>query len=135
MATKKIITIFGATGAQGGSVVKKFLSDPKLSGSWTVRAVTRDTTKDSAKKLQSQGAEVVSADMNNKSTLVSAMTGAAAVYALTNYWEKMDSELEVKQGKDLVDAAKETGVQQFIWSALVNVTKRKLLIRPLRRTQ
>jgi uncharacterized protein YbjT (DUF2867 family) len=60
MASKKIITVFGATGAQGGSVVDTFLHDPKLKPDWAVRAVTRDITKDSSKKLQSKGAEVVS---------------------------------------------------------------------------
>ena len=60
MASKRIITVFGATGSQGGSVAKIFLEDPKLTAGWTVRAVTRDTTKENAKKLQSKGAEVVS---------------------------------------------------------------------------
>lgn len=60
MSGKKIITVFGATGSQGGSVVNTFLNDPKLKGEWNVRAVTRDTTKESAKKLESHGAEVVS---------------------------------------------------------------------------
>lgn len=57
---KKIITVFGATGNQGGSVVTSFLQDPKLKDDWTVRAVTRDTTKPAAQKLAAQGAEVVS---------------------------------------------------------------------------
>ncbi|OIW24042.1 NmrA-domain-containing protein [Coniochaeta ligniaria NRRL 30616] len=123
MAAKKIITVFGATGAQGGSVVDIFLHDPKLKPEWAVRAVTRDTTKASATKLQSQGAEVISADNNDKASLVKAMTGATAVYAVTNYWEKMDMQLEIQQGKNLVDAAKDAGVQQFIWSSLYNVNK------------
>ena len=63
MAGKKIITVFGATGGQGGSVADIFLKDPKLNSEWTVRAVTRDVTKDSAKKLQSAGAEVVSVSL------------------------------------------------------------------------
>jgi len=123
MSGKKLITVFGATGSQGGAVVATFLNDPKLKPSWGVRAVTRDTTKESAKKLQSQGAEVVSADLNDKASLVKAMTGAAAVFAVTNYWEKMDEKLEIQQGKNLVDAAKEAGVQQFIWSSLLNINK------------
>lgn len=57
---KKIITVFGATGNQGGSVARTFLQDPKLKNDWTVRAVTRDTTKPAAQKLAAQGAEVVS---------------------------------------------------------------------------
>jgi hypothetical protein len=59
MAVKKIITVFGATGQQGGPVAQIFLSDPKLKDEWAVRAVTRDTSKEPAKKLESQGAEVV----------------------------------------------------------------------------
>lgn len=56
---KKIITVFGATGAQGGSVADIFLTDPKLTVDWTVRAVTRDISKESSKKLAARGAEVV----------------------------------------------------------------------------
>lgn len=51
------------------------------------------------------------------------MEGTSAVYAVTNYWEKCDMKLEIQQGKNLVDAAKETGVQHFIWSSLLNITK------------
>lgn len=74
MAGKKIITVFGATGSQGGSVVNVFLHDPKLKGEWSVRAVTRDTTKESAKKLESQGAEVVSVGLQNCISLESTCT-------------------------------------------------------------
>ncbi len=59
MAPQKVITVFGATGAQGGSVASIFLSDTKLKASWAVRAVTRDLSKPSAQRLVSQGAEVV----------------------------------------------------------------------------
>ncbi len=68
--TKKIITVFGATGAQGGSVAKIFLTDPKLKDDWTVRAVTRDATKESSKKLAAAGAEVVTVSLlSSKSTV------------------------------------------------------------------
>lgn len=59
MATKKVLVVFGATGAQGGSVVKAFLGDSKLREGWTVRGVTRDTSKPSAKALEAQGAETI----------------------------------------------------------------------------
>lgn len=58
------------------------------------------------------------------------MTGAAAVFTMTNYWEKMDMELEIQQGKNLADAAKEAGVNHYIWSSLLNVNKRELHISP-----
>jgi uncharacterized protein YbjT (DUF2867 family) len=63
MSSTKIITVFGATGLQGGSVVTKFLNDPELKGEWTVRAVTRDVSKPSALKLAEQGAEVVAVSL------------------------------------------------------------------------
>ncbi len=59
MATKKILVVFGATGAPGGSVVKSILGDPKLRESWAVRGITRDVSKPSAKALESLGAETV----------------------------------------------------------------------------
>lgn len=52
------------------------------------------------------------------------MVGTHAVFTVTNYWDKMDMQLEIQQGKNLADAAKENGVQHFIWSSLLNVTKR-----------
>ena len=57
--TKLTITVLGATGKQGGSLVKALLADPKASGQFHVKAVTRDPSKDSAKSLASLGAEVV----------------------------------------------------------------------------
>lgn len=64
MSEKKIITVFGATGNQGGAVVETFLSDPKLNNEWTVRGITRDVTKNSSKKLAARGVEVVSVSQN-----------------------------------------------------------------------
>ncbi|KAI6082868.1 NmrA-like family protein [Hypoxylon rubiginosum] len=121
--TKKIITVFGATGHQGGSIVSTFLNDPVLKNEWAVRAVTRDATKASALELAKKGVEVVSADLNDKSSLLKAMTGSHTVFGVTNYWEKCDMELEIHQGKDLADAAKESGIEHYIWSCLWNVTK------------
>jgi uncharacterized protein YbjT (DUF2867 family) len=59
MASKKVLVVFGATGAQGGSVVRAVLGDKKMSESWTVRGVTRDTSKPSAKALEKLGAETI----------------------------------------------------------------------------
>lgn len=56
---KKIITVFGATGKQGGSVVKTFLEDPKLTPEWAVRGVTRDVSSDRSKALAAKGVEMV----------------------------------------------------------------------------
>lgn len=57
-----------------------------------------------------------------------AMKGTYAAFTMTNYWEKMDMQLEIDQGKRLADAAKETGVQHYIWSSLLNINKRKSVL-------
>lgn len=61
--------------------------------------------------------------MNDGESLLKAVTGASAVFGVTNYWEKMDHDLEYEQGKKLADAVKQAGVNHFIWSSLMNVTK------------
>jgi len=123
MASKKILVVFGATGVQGGSVVKAVLGDPKMRESWTVRGITRDTSKPSAKALESMGAETVAADLNDPATLKEALKGAYATFAVTNYWESHSADVEMKQGKAMADAAKEAHVQHFVWSSLLNVTE------------
>ncbi|KAM7186384.1 hscarg protein [Rhypophila sp. PSN 637] len=121
---KKIITVFGATGAQGGSVADIFLTDPALTIDWTVRAVTRDIQKESSKDLAKRGAEVVGADLNDAASIRKAIDGSTAVFAVTNYWESMDAAKEVTQGKALVDAAAASPtVKHFIWSSLLDIKK------------
>ncbi|KAI0536775.1 NmrA-like family protein [Xylaria digitata] len=123
MAAKRIITVFGATGNQGGAIVDQFLNDPKLNNTWVVRGVTRDISKDSAKRLASKGAEVVAADLNDKPSLIKAIAGSDTVFGVTNYWEKLDMQLEEQQGRNIADAAKEAGVKHLIWSSLLDITK------------
>lgn len=60
MSNKKLITVFGATGNQGGSVVQIFLNDPKLRNDWSIRGVSRNADSDSSKGLTAQGVEMVS---------------------------------------------------------------------------
>jgi uncharacterized protein YbjT (DUF2867 family) len=55
----KLITVFGATGNQGGSVIRTILADPELSKEFRVRAVTRDLSKPKAKALAEQGVELI----------------------------------------------------------------------------
>ena len=59
MSNKKVLVVFGATGLQGGSVIKAILGDSKTKAEWTVRGITRDVSKPSAKALESLGAETV----------------------------------------------------------------------------
>ena len=61
----KTIAVLGATGVQGGSVVRALLKDK----SWKIRGITRDASKEGAKALEKQGVEVVSANINDEQSL------------------------------------------------------------------
>ncbi|XP_066294357.1 nmrA-like family domain-containing protein 1 [Branchiostoma lanceolatum] len=115
----KLITVFGATGTQGGSVANALLEDQDFK----VRAVTRNASSDKAKALQGKGAEIVQASLDDPSTLGPALQGSHGVFVVTNYWEHMDQEREIKQGKDIADAAKSAGVLHVVFSGLENVEK------------
>lgn len=114
--SSKIVTVFGATGAQGGSVVRA------LTGSeYKVRAVTRNTGSDNAKKLADQGHEVISANLDDVDSLKLAFEGAHGAFVVTNYWEHMDGAKDKQQGINAVDAAKAVGMNHFIYSGLEDV--------------
>jgi uncharacterized protein YbjT (DUF2867 family) len=116
MADKKIIAVIGATGTQGGGLVRAILADPD--GGFAVRAITRDPNKDNAKALAAKGAEVVSANLDDVESLKKAFAGAHGVYAVTNFWEHFSAEKEKAQAKNIAEAAKAAGVKHVIWSTL-----------------
>jgi len=108
--TKKLIAVIGATGQQGGAVVRAL----QASGQFKVRALTRDPAKHA--KLAD---EVVAADLNRPETLKAAFAGAHGVFLVTNAWEA--GREESRQALAAVNAAKDAGVQHFIWSTLPDV--------------
>jgi uncharacterized protein YbjT (DUF2867 family) len=114
--TKKLITVIGATGAQGGGLAKAILADK--SGDFSVRAVTRKPDGDAAKALAAAGAELVSADSDDVSSLKKAFDGAYGAFCVTNYWEHMSPDKEIAQAKNLADAVKASSVKHAIWSTL-----------------
>ncbi len=116
MTQKKIIAVFGATGAQGGGLAKAILQDPN--GEFAVRVITRNVESDKAKELAAMGAEVVSADVDDKASMVRALQGAYGAFFVTFFWSHFSPETEGKHAKDMADAAKEAGIQHAIWSTL-----------------
>jgi uncharacterized protein YbjT (DUF2867 family) len=110
MTTQKLIAVVGATGHQGGAVVRAL----QASRQFKVRALTRDPAKHP--KLAD---EVVAADLNDPETLKAAFAGAHGVFVVTNAWEAGAD--ESRQALAAVNAAKAAGVQHFIWSTLPNV--------------
>lgn len=119
---KQILTVFGATGLQGSSVLNSVLESSFLSSKYSIRAVTRDVNKESSKALAARGCEVVQADVENLDQVKKAVRGAFGVFALTNYWDDLSDtskEKETRQGKNLIDASKAEGVivsVQRMWS-------------------
>ncbi|XP_072607546.1 nmrA-like family domain-containing protein 1 isoform X3 [Vulpes vulpes] len=119
MADEKLVVVFGATGAQGGSVARTLLED----GTFRVRVVTRDPGQKAAKELRLQGAEVVQGDQDDEASMELALTGAHAAFIVTNYWENCSQEQEVKQGKLLANVAKRLGLHYVVYSGLENIKK------------
>lgn len=130
-----ILTVVGATGAQGSSVVSSALE----SGLYKVRAITRNTSSDKAKALIAKGVEVVSADLNDESSLAAAFKGTTAIYAVTDFFEPFAAhgpeeamKVEVQQGKNMANAAASTTtLKHYIWSTLPDgkrITSGKYLV-------
>jgi uncharacterized protein YbjT (DUF2867 family) len=107
---RKTIAVVGATGQQGGGVVRALQAD----GRFKVRALTRDPAKH-----RDLADEVVAADLNRPESLKAAFDGAYGVFLVTNFWEEGTDEL--KQVEAAVRAAKGAGVEHFIWSTLPDV--------------
>lgn len=116
MTEKKIITVFGATGSQGGALVRALLEDDDAA--FAVRAVTRDAGSDRAKEVEQLGADVVQADMDDAASLAPAFEGAYGAYLVTDFWEHMSAEHEKTQAMALATAAGHAGIQHGIWSTL-----------------
>jgi uncharacterized protein YbjT (DUF2867 family) len=121
MPDKKIIAVIGATGAQGGGVVRAILAD--RSGSFAARAITRNPNSEKAQALRAAGAEVVAADADKPETLGRAFGGAYGAFVLTNFWEHFSAEREVTQARNMAKAAKDAGLQHVIWSTLEDTRK------------
>ena len=121
MAEKKIIAVAGATGAQGGGLVRAILADP--GSGFAARAITRNVNSDKAKELAGLGAEVVAADIDDQDSLNKAFEGAYGAYCVTFYWAHMSPQRETANGIALANAAKHAGLQHVIWSTLEDSRK------------
>lgn len=121
MAEKKIIAVAGATGAQGGGLVRAILGDP--AGSFKARAITRDLNSEKAKELAKLGAEVVAADLDDPASLKRAYQGAYGAFCVTFYWAHFSPEKEIAEAANMASAAKEASLQHVIWSTLEDTRK------------
>lgn len=121
--SSKLITVFGATGAQGGSVIRSLLAN--TSKSFTLRGITRNPDSASAKELSSSGVEVVKADGWDKESMVAAFEGSWGAFVNTNsddsvFQNPEEKRTELDLGKIIVDAAVEAGVEVFVYSGMAS---------------
>jgi len=121
MEDKKVIAVVGATGSQGGGLVRAILNDKN--SEFTVRAITRDPQSDKAKELAALGAEVVKGDIDDPESMREAFEGAYGAYLVTFFWHHMSPEKELNEARMLAEAVKDAGVHHVIWSTLEDTRK------------
>ena len=112
MASNRTILVTGATGQQGGSLVRA------LAGSdFALRAMTRKPDSEKAARLRASGVEVLQGDLDDPASLKKALAGAWGVFAVQNTWEA-GVEKEEEQGKRIAELAKQAGVQHYIYTSV-----------------
>jgi uncharacterized protein YbjT (DUF2867 family) len=121
MNKQKTIAVVGATGAQGGGVVRAILRDS--AGEFRARAITRDPNSEKARQLARLGAEVVAADIDDEDGLRRAFEGAHGAFCVTFYWAHLSAEKEITEAAAMARAAKAAGVRHLIWSTLEDTRK------------
>jgi uncharacterized protein YbjT (DUF2867 family) len=121
MPERKIIAVIGATGAQGGGLVRAIQAD--RSGPFTARAITRNPNSEKAQALRGDRVEVVAANTDDPASLDQAFAGAYGAFCLTNFWEHFSPERELTQARNMAKAAKSAGLQHVIWSTLEDTRK------------
>jgi uncharacterized protein YbjT (DUF2867 family) len=116
IAARKTIAVLGATGAQGGGLVRAILADPR--GGFAVRAITRDVNSAKAKALAKLGAEVVAADIDDAASLERAFAGAHGAFCVTFFWDHFSPERELQEARNMALAARRAGLKHVVWSTL-----------------
>ena len=106
------VLVTGATGRQGGAVVRHML--PK---GWKLRALTRDPGSHAARALTQKGVEVVQGDLEDAASIARAAAGVYGIYSVQDFWA-VGAKREVQQGKNVADAAKKADVKHFAYSSV-----------------
>src|SRR5262252_6627302 len=83
---------------------------------WRLRALVFKADNATVEKLTEQGLDVVRGDLEDSASLERAVRGVYGVYSVQDFWS-VGTEREVRQGKNLADAAKRAGVEHFVYSS------------------
>ncbi len=114
----KTIVVLGATGQQGGAVARSLIAD----GRWKVRALSRNSDSDTARRLYASGMEVVAADMDKPASLQAAFAGVYGVFSVQGI--DQGGEVEIRRGTAVADAAQAAEVTHFIYSSVGGADRR-----------
>jgi len=115
----KLVLVTGATGRQGGATARELLAR-----GWGVRALVRDPNSAAAQRLAKAGAELAQGDLEDRDSLARAVDGVYGVFSLQNYWGKgVGYDGEVRQGRNLAEAAATAGVQHFVQASIADCDK------------
>src|SRR5207244_10821302 len=106
--TDQTVLVTGATGRQGGAVIRQML--PK---GWKLRALTRKPDSPAGRELTRQGIEIVAGDLGDRASLGPALHGVYGVYSVQDFWAA-GAKREVQQGTTRADAAKQAGVEHVV---------------------
>lgn len=112
MTDTKTILVTGATGAQGGSVVRHLLRG----GKFKIRCLTRNPDAKKARELEQSGTEIAQGDLGDPESLQAALAGCYGAFGVTNFWEHFEKEYH--HGKNLIDAVKGAAIEHFVFSTL-----------------
>lgn len=121
MVGTRIVAIVGATGLQGGGLVRAMLGAPGTG--FRVRALTRNPDGDAARRLADCGVEVRFADLDEPASVDEAFAGAYAAFCVTNFWEHLSPERETAQATGMAHAARRAGLRHVVWSTLEDVRR------------
>lgn len=113
-SNKKTVLVTGATGGQGGAVARSLLD-----AGWTVRALVRDPDTPRAERLKALGAELLIGDLDDPASLRAAAQGAHGVFSVQPAdMADPHPEVEVRQGRNVADAAAAAGVAHLVYSSV-----------------
>ncbi len=106
------VLVTGATGTQGGATARALLA-----AGWQVRFLTRKPTSPAATALVALGAQACQGDMNDPTSLDSAMAGAHAVFSVQRP-DSDGSDSERRHGFALIEVARRAGVRHFVHTSV-----------------
>src|SRR4051812_29113567 len=111
------VLVTGATGQQGGALARHLRSQ-----GYRVVAFTRRADSPAARALEALGAELAIGDFDDPASLEAAARRADTLFAMATPFED-GPEAEIRQGMNLVDAARRAGVRHFVYSSVAGADR------------